>query len=186
MSSMFAQELTDEQIETFAAFLAPYEDAHNYPAAHGYLCAHVIVPTELAPEQLIDGILDEEAQFESEEQKSEIIAIIQQLQNNADAVISSGDPLHIPVHPFILEKEVNPELIDWCLGFMDAVFENEDQWYEGNEEIVAELLLPFAALSDVFDDKELRQLVSSPKKAKQMGEQLPQILIDLYLVYRQE
>lgn len=186
MSTLFAQDLSEEQVQQFTEFLHSYEDAHSYAGAHGFISALCVIPNNLTKQDWLTAILDEEPQFESEEEAEEIYKSMDQLAGYIDANLSASESTRLPVGPYIVEKGVSPEMEDWCIGFMDAVFMDEENWYEDNEELVTELLLPMAALSDVFDDKELRQLVSNPKKAKQICEQVPQVLIDLYLLFRQE
>ena len=68
---------------------------------------------------------------------------------------------------------------------MEGVFLDESAWFEGDEEGAATLLLPFMALSGLFDDEpDMAELSDDPIRAERLVRQLPELVLDLYLHYR--
>lgn len=72
----------------------------------------------------------------------------------------------------------------WCQGFMEGVFELEEAWAGVNEEQLSLLLLPIEAASGFFEDEpDFKALYSQPKLLKQMFNDIPELLTDLYLLF---
>ena len=68
---------------------------------------------------------------------------------------------------------------------MEGVFLDESAWFQGDEESAAALLLPFMALSGLFDDEpDMAELIADPLQAERLVRQLPDLVLDLYLHYR--
>jgi uncharacterized protein len=64
---------------------------------------------------------------------------------------------------------------------MEGMFMDEDNWYEGDEDLIADLTLPMVVLSDLIDEPELQPLRRDPKLSRELAQQIPDVLTELYL-----
>ena len=72
----------------------------------------------------------------------------------------------------------------WCQGFMEIVFEAPDAWEHKDEEQLALLLLPIETASGFFEDEpDFQKLYKQPKLLKQMFNDIPELLTDIYLLF---
>lgn len=163
-------------------------DALTLFGAHGFLVALAISPQPIASQVWIAELFNGEPEFANDEQREQVLNALEQLHQRARAVFEGGDA---PELPFDLEVLPGVALLDtpvgeWCAGFMSAVFMHEDAWFEAHEEDAAQLLLPFMALSELFEeeDEDLAALARSPQDATRLARQLPELALDLYLLYR--
>ena len=70
---------------------------------------------------------------------------------------------------------LDSELVDWCAGFLEAHMDQEEAWMEDkNEQEVAELLLPIAALSGIFSEEEFAAMIDNEDPLQDMADQLPE------------
>lgn len=156
--------------------------------AHGFLMALAIAPVH-TPDQLWTAeVFNGEPAFDDDIQRDRILAHLETLHTNAANVLESGQ---VPELPFDLEIDVDESPIDtpvgeWCAGFMTGVFMQEEAWFSEQEEQAAQLLLPFMALSELFEeeDADLAAMASSHDQANHLARQLPDLTLDLYLLYR--
>ena len=156
--------------------------------AHGFLMALAIAPAPTPAQVWVAEIFNGEPHFENSEQHDRLLAHLEALLTNAADVLESG---HIPELPFDLDIEAGESPIDtpvgeWCAGFMTGVFMQDDAWFSEQEEQAAQLLLPFMALSELFEeeDEDLAAMASSHEQANHLARQLPELTLDLYLLYR--
>lgn len=79
------------------------------------------------------------------------------------------------------QEETEELITDWCAGFMQAVFEQEDLWFGQQEESLAELLLPIMALSGLFaEEEEFAEIEEDSELLQAFARQLPELLLDIY------
>jgi uncharacterized protein len=72
----------------------------------------------------------------------------------------------------------------WCQGFMEVVFELPESWAHKDEEQLALLLLPIETASGFFEDEpDFQSLYKQPKLLKQMFNDIPELLTDIYLLF---
>jgi uncharacterized protein len=67
---------------------------------------------------------------------------------------------------------------------MELIFSQENVWFSEQEEDVAECLLPFMLAAKLDEDEELEELRRQPEFCQQLCEQIPELLQDLYLLFR--
>lgn len=80
-----------------------------------------------------------------------------------------------------LDEDTEGFIGDWCAGFMQAVFEQEDLWLGNQEQDIAELLLPLMALSGLFSEEEdFAEMEEDQALMTQFARQLPELLLDIY------
>lgn len=184
--------LDDETLERLDEFLDSDRvdgEALDIFGAHGFLVALAIAPAPLDSAVWIPVLFNGEPEFADDEQREAILGALETLRHNAIDAFEQG---HLPELPFEQEFSSEDEALEespiatWCAAFMEAVFLNEASWFGPFEENAAQLLLPFMALSGLFadEDPDLAAMVQSPRDATRLAQQLPELTLDLYLLYR--
>ena len=185
---MTGHSLKSEDIEYFANFLASPDipsGSLDYIAAHGYLCASAIISDDLDSKLCLYRIADDNVQFNSASQKQKLIDIIATFHLYLVRQFYLGEDIDFPMPIQASENEQTNPLTDWCFGFMEAVGDEEDLWFGGqDEEQVAELILPISILSEPYTEPELMHLTDSPKKKQRLASDIPDCLQELYLLFR--
>ncbi|MGJ8525478.1 hypothetical protein LMG33818_001206 [Halomonadaceae bacterium LMG 33818] len=179
----------DEVLEILDDFLESDQvdpEALDLYGAHGFLVALAIAPTKTEPGTWISILFNGEPEFKDDATRDEILGYLEQLHNNAVQAFERGLLPELPFDPEVEDELMESPVCLWCAGFMEAVFLDENAWFGTKEEQAAQLLLPFMALSCLFSDEDpdLEALANSPKKATEMANQLPELCLDLYLLYR--
>lgn len=181
--------LDDDALDRLDDFLESERvdaDALDLIGAHGFLVALAVAPHEIDAATWIAELFHGEPDFADDAQRREILGLLEALKDNAIAALDEG---LLPELPFDLELgDIAPAetpIGDWCAGFMEGVFLHEAPWFEGDEESAATLLLPFMALSGLFDDEpDMADLANDPSRLEDLVRQLPELVLDLYLHYR--
>lgn len=181
--------LDDNELDRLDDFLDSERvdaDALDLISAHGFLVALAVAPCDVPAASWVGELFHGEPDFADDHERDEILALLERLKRNAIEALEHG---HLPELPFDLELgDIAPEetpIGDWCAGFMEGVFLDESAWFEGDEEGAATLLLPFMALSGLFDDEpDMAELSGEPAQAERLVQQLPELVLDLYLHYR--
>ncbi|MDR5897488.1 YecA family protein [Halomonas vilamensis] len=181
--------LDDEQLDRLDDFLDSErvdDDALDLISAHGFMVALAVAPSELPATEWLAELFQGEPRYASDIERNEIISLLVALRDNAMAVLEQGG---LPELPFELTLDGLPAeetpISDWCAGFMEGVFCDEDAWFADDEEAAATLLLPFMLLSGLFDDEpDMAELTSDSPRQEALVVQLPELLLDLYLHYR--
>lgn len=181
--------LSDDDLDRLDDFLDSEQvdpDALDLIGAHGFLVALAVAPREVDAATWIAELFHGEPSFADTAERDIILGLLEQLKHNAIATLEQG---RLPELPFELALEgLPPEEIpigDWCAGFMEGVFLDEGAWFEADEEAVATLLLPFMALSGLFDDEpDMAEFTAEEGRLESLAGQLPDLVLDLYLHYR--
>ncbi|GAB2792114.1 YecA family protein [Halomonas shantousis] len=181
--------LDDEALDVLDEFLESERvdpDALDLISAHGFLVALAVAPREPEAAIWVAELFHGEPEFTGDAERNRILGLLETLRTNAVAALEQG---LLPELPFDLELgELDPAdtpIGDWCAGFMEGVFLDEAAWFAQDEENAAALLLPFMALSGLFEDEpDMQELVASPRQAEALVRQLPELVLDLYLHYR--
>ncbi len=151
---------------------------------HGYLTAQVISPRPNSPEQICAIMFPQPEQtgLSTEELTLQIQGVLALLDSQFQDDENGFD---IPVAIDEDEDLLDSELADWCAGFLEAHMSQEEEWLAHNEQEVAELLLPIAALSGIFaDEEDFEAMSGNPELLEDMADQLPEVLVELYLLMR--
>ncbi|MGR2739855.1 YecA/YgfB family protein [Billgrantia sp. Q4P2] len=181
--------LEDEELERLDEFLDSESvdpDALDLISAHGFLVALAVAPREVDAVTWVAELFHGEPTFADASERSEILGLLEKLRGNAIQTLEQGG---LPELPFELTLDgTAPEetpIGDWCAGFMEGVFLDEAAWFEQDEETVATLLLPFMALSGLFDDEpDMAEMATDTARLESLVGQLPDLVLDLYLHYR--
>jgi len=180
--------LTDNQIDQLDTYLLSdkvQEEALDYIALHGYLCALAISPEPLAEEAWLEQVLAESPVQEDSAERHEMLNLIRQEFAFLRECLESDQDIDLPCDLTLeLDEEDDCLLEYWAQGFMELIFSQEDAWFSQQEEDVAECLLPFMLAAKLDEDAELEELRTQPEFCQQLCEQIPELLQDLYLLFR--
>ena len=178
--------ITEEELDRLEEFLfseAVSDEALDLIGAHGFLCALNISPDPVAESEWLEQLFDGEPEWSSSEEKTEIISLLRKLYQTIGNDLYNDQEILLPCE-LSLEPEEDEELTEltiWAQSFMEGVFLKEEQWFGGDEETVAGLLLPVMVASDLFEDEEIREISQDRALREEMCVQIPEVLIDLYL-----
>lgn len=174
-----------DQLEAFLFSSAVSEDALDLIGTHGLLCAINISPIKIPEQEWLDLLFDSEPQWESDQQKSEVIALLRKLHHTIGQDLYNDHETLLPCELTLDtdEDEDETELTIWAQSFMEGVFLREEDWFGDDEETVAGLLLPIMVASELFDDPEIVEIRDDRALSEEMAEQIPELLVDLYLYY---
>jgi len=174
-----------DQLEAFLFSSAVSEDALDLIGAHGLLCAINISPIKIPEQEWVDLLFESEPKWESDAQKAEVMALLRKLNHTIAADLYSDEEILLPCDLTldVEEEEGVAELTIWAQSFMEGVFLREEEWFGDDEETIAGLLLPIMVASDLFDDPEIIEVRQDRALSEEMAEQIPDVLVDLYLHY---
>jgi len=181
--------LDDDQLDHLDDFLASErvsEDALDLIGTHGFLVALAVSPREVPPAAWVAELFQGEPDFSDDSEREVILGLLERLRHNAIAALEQGLLPELPFEPVLdgIAPEETP-IGDWCAGFMEGVFLDEAAWFEEDEEAAAALLLPFMALSGLFDEEpDMAEFVADGARLEGLVRQLPELVLDLYLHYR--
>ncbi len=169
-----------DQLESFILSPAVSEDALDYLGIHGLLCAVAICPMEISEQEWMETIFDGNPDYSDETQKLQIEGLLLREYRSICQEVESEE---VPELPCDLDWG-EETLIVWCQGFMEGVFLQESAWFGEYEDQAAELLLPIMLASDLFEEPEFEEMRDNPELCEQLCGEIPELLIDLYLLFR--
>jgi len=184
--------ITDAELDALENFIfseAVSEESLDLIGIHGFLCALIIAPSETPESEWLDILFDGQPRWENDLQKTEITAILRHWYANIRVDMENDKELEMPCELTLVVEEAD-EVADvetWAQAFMEGVFLKEDAWYQGSpsqEQKVTELMLPIMVVSDLFDAKEFQEIRRNPDVCEEMANEIPDILIDLYLIFQ--
>ncbi|SIS57131.1 UPF0149 family protein [Neptunomonas antarctica] len=188
-STLNSAPLSDAELDSLETFIFSdivSQDSLDLIGIHGFLCALNISPLPAAEEEWMDVLFDGKPKWESTEQETEITTLLNRWKNSIGGDLYNDRELEMPCDLTLVTKNEESELEIWAQAFMEGVFINEDEWFsEGTdkEEVVAELMLPIMVISNLFDEKEFIEIRNNRTVTEQMANEIPDILIDLFLLY---
>lgn len=155
-------------------------DGLSFVATHGFLTAITVGPRTPETASWVKILFDGQPVCTDADKASTITDALAAWQKEIHATLYHGQPLKLPC-PLVLKATEPTDLNDWCVGFMEGMFMEEDNWYEGDEDLIADLTLPMVVLSDLIDEPELQPLRRDPKLSRELAQQIPDVLTELYL-----
>jgi len=163
------------------------DECLDFIELHGYLTAAIISPTETAFTQLMIEILGAGNENIAKGIRDILDAEVQRLYDSISRQLLSSEPLPLPCDITIGEDEQTPsDLERWCMAFVEKHLLAEAQWFEKDENAVAELMLPIIAASGLFDEAEIVQIRQHETLFISMLEHIPEVVIDLYGLFHNE
>ncbi|HET8731885.1 MAG TPA: YecA family protein [Moraxellaceae bacterium] len=152
----------------------------DFVATHGFLSALTVGPDTPATADWIRELFDGQPVCADATRAAQITADLEAWRKEIHATLYHGQSLRLPC-PLTLKATESTELNDWCAGFMEGMFMKEASWYDADEDLVADLTLPMVVLSDLIDDPELQHLRRDQKLVRDLAQQIPDVLTELYL-----
>lgn len=186
MTELMANNPLDEseidELESFLFSERVSEEALDYPSLHGLLTAIAVCPVEIDSAEWLETLFDGQPEYQDQQQQQRIESLLLRELAGITAELEQEDPPELPCD---LSLDEDSLLTPWCQGFMEGVFMREQAWFGDNEEQVAESLLPIMIASELFeDDKELQKMRNNPKLINGLCQEIPDLLTDLYLLFR--
>ena len=176
-----------DQLEAFLFSSAVSEDALDLIGTHGLLCALNISPEKVPEQEWLDLLFDSEPNWESDAQKTDITGLLRKLYETIGHDLYNDQETLLPCELTLdtdeEDEEDTTELTIWAQSFMEGVFMREEKWFGDDEETVAGMLLPIMVASELFDDPEILEIRQDRALSEEMAEQIPELLVDLYLYY---
>ncbi len=188
-STLNSAPLSDDELDRLETFIfsdVVSEDSLDLIGIHGFLCALNISPVPADDEEWMDVLFDGKPNWSSAEQETEITSMLNRWKSSIYSDLSNDRELDMPCELTLESRNEESELEIWAQAFMEGVFLNEDEWFsEGTdkEEVVAELMLPIMVISNLFDEKEFKEIRRNKIATEQMANEIPDILVDLFLLY---
>lgn len=155
-------------------------DGLDFVATHGFLTAITVGPGVPPVDEWLHALFDEQPVCADAAQAILIRDALQVWQKAIHATLYHGQPIAMPC-TLTLKATESTDLNDWCVGFMEGMFLREANWYEGDEDLIADLTLPMMVLSDLIDEPELQPLRRDPKLSQELAQQIPDVLTEIYL-----
>lgn len=170
--------LSHEQQTTLFDFLDSDANEHGLDAvaSHGFLTALTVGPR---------GHLDATALaalFDGQPVSDAVHDLLQAWQKSIHAALYHGERLQLPCE-LRVEVDTSTALNDWCAGFMEGLFLDEDAWYRDHEDDVADMTLPMVVLSELIEDDDLQTIRRDQRLIRDMARELPELVTALYLLY---
>ncbi|MFQ3281106.1 YecA family protein [Reinekea sp.] len=156
------------------------EDCFDIHGLHGYLTALAICSEPLTDTWLATAI-DQPLTELPEPEATYFANTCVELHGLILEELYSDDSISLTFEPTIDHEESDMEA--WCQGFMEVVFELPEQWQHSDEEQMSVLMLPIEVASGFFvDEPDFIQFYKQKALLKQMFDEIPDILTDLYLL----
>ncbi|SFX23576.1 YecA family protein [Marinospirillum alkaliphilum] len=152
------------------------EDANLFVAL-GYITARAIEPSPMNTDTWLPALL---ATNPEPAITSALLPLLQQAFTTARMGFYQGSGIELP---FEADWQADEEgfIADWCAGFLQAAFEQEELWFGADEQTMAELLLPVMALSGLFaDEEDFAEMEEDSGLMQQFAGQLQELLLDIY------
>ena len=180
--------ITEDELDILEEFLFSERvsaDALDLIGAHGLLCAINISPVKVPESEWMPLLLDGEHNWENEAQKQQIESLLRKLFHTIGSDLYADQEILLPCELSLEmeDEEDEADVTTWAQAFMEGVFIREDEWFGDDEETIAGLLLPIMVASDLFEDSDITEIRSDRALCEEMCEQIPEVLIDLYLQF---
>lgn len=172
--------LPDDTRQRLQDFLDQDVNTLDYIATHGFLCSLVVGPVEPPVEEWISALCDGETLSDNETIRNEVIADLVAWKKEIHARLYHGQSVELPC-PLTVKTRDTTDLNNWCMGFMEGMYLREEEWYAGDEDLIADLTLPMVVLSDIIDDPDLQQIRGDIKLSRELAQQIPDVLTEMYL-----
>lgn len=150
----------------------------DFPATHGFLCAIAVGPRFDA---WLDELFDQQVKKVPKQIVEQVKLWLADIQKTLDNEESISFPFEIE------EADVDSSLGDWSVGFVDALFLNEDAWFlEEIEEQLIELTLPMMVFSGIDEeDPQMESFRRNGQLMDELAEEIPDNLTEIYLMYNE-
>lgn len=148
----------------------------DFAATHGFLCAIAVGPKL---DNWLSLLFDEQEKKVSET----ILAQVKLWLEDIQSTLSNEETIEFPFE--IEEADVDSSLGDWSVGFVDAMFQNEEAWFRDElEDALVELTLPIMVFSGIDEeDPQMESFRRNGQLMDELAEEIPENLTEIYLLY---
>lgn len=123
--------------------------------------------------------------FENNQGKvnAEIIEQIKLWREDIQQTLINEETIEFPFE--VEEATEESSLGDWSVGFVDALFLNDEAWFSAveDEEAVIMLSLPMMVFSGIEGEDEMDNIRRNGDLMDELAEEIPENLTKLYLLY---
>lgn len=182
--------LNEDELETLGLFLEEEYDARealDFFGAHGLLTALSAGPIEKNTLEAMEIIFEQPAEYKDASEQQQIQSLLEKLHKEIRETLNNGGSFLVPCELTLEVEHEDDEspLQQWCAGFMEGCFINQEAWYAKEPELIAELMLPIMYASGLFDDEqEMQDIEANLKLENQLLNEIPDLITDLYLEFR--
>lgn len=176
--------LSAAQLDELRAFLDSdtNENGLDFAGTHGFLTGVTVGPAFPSAEAWLARLFDDAAIADDAATAEKVKTLILGWQKSIHATLYHEQQV-LPPCPLKADVSESTPLTDWCIGFMEAMFAQEDAWYADNEDQVADLTLPMLVISELLDDEHIQAIRKDRKLLKELTEQIPDVVTELYLLF---
>ncbi|MBA6418898.1 YecA family protein [Pseudomonas neustonica] len=177
----------NDQLQRLQQFLDAddlHDEALDYMAACGYLTALSVSPEDVAEDEWLAELFAETPNYADDQQKTDIVSTLRELKIRLARELASDEDMELPCELSLGDEPDYSDLRSWCIGFMEGVFLREEAWFNNDEELVSELLLPVMVGSGLFADQpEFIEIEEDQDMVEDMMEHIPGVLTQLFLLF---
>ena len=157
------------------------DDCLDFYGVHGLLTAHTIGPVKLDTEALLHKLFDGMPDFADDAVAEKITDLVLRLEAQIGVELADEEQFALPFEPNSTDDLLEQQA--WCAGFLEVVFDNQDEWFQHGEEAIATLMLPIETGSGLFEDEpDFKEIVTNKELRENIVSQIPEVLVDLFLL----
>lgn len=158
------------------------ENGLDFVGTHGFLTAVTVGPAFAAAGAWLARLFDDSPISSDAATASRVTSLLGDWQKSIHATLYHGERLTLPC-PLAADSHESTPLTDWSIGFMEAMFAQEENWYAADEDQVADLTLPMVVISELIEDDEVAAIRRDKKILKELAQQIPEVVTELYLLF---
>jgi uncharacterized protein len=176
-------DIAHQQLEEILSLPELEEDALDYMGCLGALAAFVITPKDISIKNITDHVLDEAVNALNETQTTQLHQAIETILHDIQLQLEGEHEVHLP---WMEEEDDEDAIISWAAGMVEVVLAYEDLWMsKQHEEDATQLLMPIFTISGILEE-ETQDISTNDQLFSQWIEEIPELLIDLFLLFRVE
>ncbi|MBF7686851.1 YecA/YgfB family protein [Acinetobacter rathckeae] len=165
-------------LDLLAEYLDGETNEHglDFAATHGFLSAIAVGPS-------FDRWLAELFDGKQNTVPKEVVTQVKLWLDDIRQDLANEDGISFPFE--VEEADTESSLGDWAVGFVDAMFLNEEAWFAPEfEEQLVDLTLPIMVFSGIDDeDPQMESFRRNGQLMDELAEEIPDNLNELYLMY---
>ncbi|PCI47089.1 MAG: hypothetical protein COB51_06340 [Moraxellaceae bacterium] len=166
------------------------ENAFSALECHGLICATAIYPGDIDEEEIYDIIFDAEidptpTEFNALKQLIDQLIILVEIGLEQGQTVIPPCSLDIDANGAnATGTEIDSPIRVWSAAFMQGVFLREPEWFDKDEDLVAQMSLPILVASDLVESEEMQEIQENHTLFNSLCKEIPNTLTDMYLFYR--
>lgn len=158
-----------------------HEDALEAESVHGALSFLAMAGHLKCTDDFVHKAWGDDVAEVPQVAMTEWLSLCEQILNGLVGIFHDGLTPQLPFEP-TLDWEDSAQQA-WCVGFMMTLFEGSEHLPKHDSEAWAEAILPIEVGSGLFaDSPEFMPLYQDPELLSSLLEQIPEVLVDLFLL----